>query len=145
MARGPRAFTVATRRPLRERLAGLAAFQRPRTALPRHSLFGAGALRKAEPQEAKFVHAKGAPAAPSKMVFVWKPGAVPMTINHGLVVCWSFVPQVSDTATQNLGVTAMMLVLPWGFARSYLIGTVGVKLDTRCSCTFRARIWAEFS
>lgn len=69
----------------------------------------------------KIVKAKGAPAAPSKMVFVLKHGAFPTMVKQKacLVVCGNFLPQVSDTATQNLGVTAMRLTLPWGFVRGY--------------------------
>lgn len=77
----------------------------------------------------KSVHTKGAPTAPSKIVFVLRPGAVPMTVKRKahLVVCGNILQQVSDTATQNLDVMTMRLGLSRGFAHGYRTGTVDVK------------------
>lgn len=71
-------------------------------------------LRKAELKSAQ---AKGAITTPSDTV----------KLKARLVVCGSFLPQVPDTAAQNLDVSTMRLALGWGFAKGYRARTVLLK------------------
>lgn len=56
------------------------------------SLLAMGAPKKDESQEVTTVQTNGAPVAPEKTVFAWKPGAAPAIVKHEarLVMCGNF-------------------------------------------------------
>ncbi len=86
-------------------------------------------MRKATQSEKERYRSEGAPIAPSKMVFVLKPGKEVNTVKHKsrLVVCGNFLPQIAMTSTQNLDVTAMRMLIAWSVEHNMRIGTVDVK------------------
>jgi len=93
------------------------------------SLLNTGTLRPTTPEEVLEEGKKGSAVAPSKMVFVIKPGKHAETVKHTsrLVVCGNFLPQVAMTSTQNLDVTAMRAMISWGFTNNLRFGSLDVK------------------